>query len=82
MTRNASAVRRLRTSKRERFAECPHYVKFGMVNETLRATFHDTLQTARHVQSCGRPAYLLITSYVIFLMIIRYSLKAHQEIRR
>ena len=60
----------------------PAYVKFGMVNETLRATFHDTLQTARHVQSCGRPAYLLITSYVIFLMIIRYSLKAHQEIRR
>ena len=52
-----------------------------LTGETLGATIHDTLQTAQHVQPRGRPAYLLITSYVIFL-IIRYSLKAHQEIRR
>ena len=52
-----------------------------MVNETLRATLHDTLQTARQVQPCGRPAYLPITPYVIFF-IIKYSLKAHQEIKR
>ena len=45
-TRNASSVRRLCTSKRERFAECLYNVKFGMVNETLRATIRDTLQTA------------------------------------